>query len=931
MKSRFCCLIAIAMLGMNPCPAAGDTVTLDGPWRFQLDPQDLGLAERWFARTLSEQIRLPGSLAAQGVGDEVTVNTPWTGKIVDRSWFIAPEYAMYRQSAKVKVPFWLQPAKYYKRAAWYQRDVEIPADWRGQRVLLYLERPHWQTQVWVDGKSFGSSDALNTPHEYNLGLLAAGRHTLTIRVDNRMIVDIGENSHDVSDHTQGNWNGIVGRIELRTTPPVWIDALQVYPHVASRSATVKGTIGNVGGVFGRGRVVLACNGHSKPVDVQWNETGGPFEADLSLGSETKCWDEFSPNLYRLDATLNGNQSVSVRFGLREISTAGTQFTINGRKTFLRGTLECCIFPKTGHPPTQVEEWKRIITVAKSYGLNFMRFHSYCPPEAAFVAGDELGFYFQVETCWATVGDGQPVDQWVFDETARILKSYGNHPSFILMAYGNEPSGKSVNAFLARYVSHFRTLDPRRLWTSGSGWPAIAENQFDVTPEPRIQHWGQGLASRINAKPPETETDYSDMIKLRSVPVISHEIGQWCVYPNFKEIPKYKGYLKPKNFDIFRDSLTASHLGDLAHRFLIASGHLQALCYKEEIESALRTPGMGGFELLDLHDFPGQGTALVGVLDPFWDSKGYITARDYNRFCNATVPLARLSKRVFTTYEKLTATIEIAHFGPQPLENAATSWKLVGDDGRVAASGRLPARTIPIDNGVKLGEVSVDLTGVAAPARYKLVAKVESSGGDVFENDWDFWVYPADLTDGAPADVMVTHELDGPAASALNAGGKVLLLIPPSRVRNASPNPVKLGFSSIFWNTAWTRRQAPTTLGIVCDPKHPLFADFPTDDHSNWQWWYLITRSSPMILDDLPPELRPTVLVIDDWVTNYRLGLVFEAKVEAGKLVVCSIDLDHATEPVTRQFRHSLLRYIATDSFNPKMAATIEQVRGLFSK
>ena len=109
-----------------------------------------------------------------------------------------------------------------------------------------------------------------------------------------------------------------------------------------------------------------------------------------------------------------------------------------------------------------------------------------------------------------------------------------------------------------------------------------------------------------------------------MPAVVHEMGQWCVYPNFDEVRKYTGPLKPKNFDIFHDSLAEHGMLDQWRDFLRASGKLQALCYKEEIEAALRTPGIGGFELLDLHDFPGQGTALVGVLDPFWESKGYIT-------------------------------------------------------------------------------------------------------------------------------------------------------------------------------------------------------------------------------------------------------------------------------------------------------------------
>src|SRR5208282_3281933 len=533
-------------------------------------------------------------------------------------------------------------------------------------------------------------------------------------------------------------NGIVGKIELRATPPVWLDDVQVYPNVAQKSALVKVHIGNVTGKAGNGQLSIG----KQIAPVAWEAQGGDASMEVALGSNVQLWDEFHPALQHLKVILQSPErdSRGVVFGQREVSTDGTQFTINGRKTFFRGTLECCVFPKIRHPPTDIDDWKRVIRIAKSCGLNLIRFHSYCPPEAAFEAADQLGCYIQVETCWAnqstTIGDGKPVDQWVYDETEWILKAYGNHPSFILMPYGNEPGGENPAAYLAQYVVHFKALDPRRLWTSASGWPQIAENQFHITPDPRIQAWGAGLKSRINARPPETRTDYRDYIQKRSVPVISHEIGQWCVYPDFAEIPKYTGYLKPRNFEIFRDTLKAHEMGGLAHEFLLASGKLQTLCYKADIEAALRTPGMGGFELLDLHDFPGQGTALVGVLDPFWDDKGYVTAAQYSRFCNTTVPLARLAKRVFTTDEKLASALEVAHFGPAPLRNATIAWKLLAAGNQIVARGELPARNIPIDNGIALGDIAVNLDRVSAPAHCQLVVSVAG-----FENDWELWVYP----------------------------------------------------------------------------------------------------------------------------------------------------------------------------------------------
>jgi hypothetical protein len=381
------------------------------------------------------------------------------------------------------------------------------------------------------------------------------------------------------------------------------------------------------------------------------------------------------------------------------------------------------------------------------------------------------------------------------------------------------------------------------------------------------------------------------------------------------------------------------MGQLAHQFLLASGKLQTLCYKEEIESALRTPGMAGFELLDLHDFPGQGTALVGVLDPFWEGKGYVTAEEYRRFCNSTVPLARMSKRVFTTDEALQADLEVAHFGPEPLSPATVYWKLVDASGRTLTNGGWGVKSIPVDNGTPLGRVSLDLKSFPAPARYKLVVGVgqvssrplpRRSEPPVFENDWDLWVYPTRVDIHPPAGVTVVEDLDSQTLSALDSGGKILLLIPPNRVQTGQSNKVVLGFSSIFWNTAWTGRQPPTTLGILCDPEHPALAEFPTEYHSNWQWWYLVSRAGAMILDGLPEDLHPTVQVIDDWVTNHKLGLVFEGKVGRGKLLVCSIDLKKGREenPVARQMLRSLIDYMAGPKFKPTVALTPAQIQGL---
>jgi hypothetical protein len=408
-----------------------------------------------------------------------------------------------------------------------------------------------------------------------------------------------------------------------------------------------------------------------------------------------------------------------------------------------------------------------------------------------------------------------------------------------------------------------------------------------------------------------------------VPVIVHEMGQWCVYPNFDEVKKYTGPLQPKNFDIFRDSLAAHGMLDQGRDFVYASGKLQALCYKEEVEAALRTPGIGGVQLLDLHDFPGQGTALVGVLDPFWDSKDYITAQEFRRFYGPTVPLARLLKRTWTTGEVLTCDVEVAHFGPAPLENAVAVWRLLADNGEAVAGGEFTPKALPLGSGTALGKIRVDLSTLAAPKAYRLVVGLKDTPA---ENDWNLWVYPAQSEAAEIGDVLVTTTLDEKALARLEAGGKVLLV-----ANRLSAEHPRLYFQPIFWNRYMFNTQGQQTLGLLCDPKHPALALFPTEAWQDWQWNDVVTAARAMVLEDLPQGLRPIVRPIDDWNTNRRLGLVFECRLGPGRLLVCSADLEKNDRPAARQLRASLLAYAASDRFRPQIEVTKEALAKMLER
>jgi hypothetical protein len=910
-------------------------ISLHGTWYFQTDPDDIGINEEWYLKQLEETIILPGSMAENGKGDIPTLETKWTGSIFDSSWFFNPAMEKYRQPGNIKFPFWLTPEKYYTGAAWYQKKVTIPDNWKDKHITLFLERPHWQTSIWINGNPGGSDNSLSAPHQFDIShLLHPGNNIITILVDNRCKdVDPGINSHSITDHTQGNWNGIAGRIELISGSKVHISDMKIYPDLKTKSVetdiVIKGKDIIAGGSI---RLSVVNPNHPaeliRPVSTNIDKYSDTIIIIYPMGENIRLWDEFSPELYIMKATLSDENGIldvkNETFGMREFKIEGTRFEINRRPVFLRGTVECCVFPLTGYPPTDELSWARIFEICKSYGLNHMRFHSYCPPEAAFISADKAGIYLQVEgPSWAkystTLGEGKPIDKYIYKETESILREYGNHPSFCMMAYGNEPSGNYVT-FLDDWLEYFKRKDSRRVYTGasiGGSWTIIPKSEFIVRSKPR------GLKWKDNS--PESIFDYRDRLENQERPYVTHEMGQWCVFPNFKETEKYTGPLKARNFELFEEDLNDKHMGDQASDFLIASGKLQASCYKQEIEASFRTPGLAGFQLLSLNDFSGQGTALVGVLDAFWDEKGYITSGEFNKFCNSTIALARIPRFVFTNAENFTAGLEISHFGSEPLENAAITWEISNETGEIIGRDSLPAQTIPIGNCNRTAKIKFPLNNIEVPARLTLEVSVNDH-----TNSWNFWVYPEKLPLNDTTGIYFCNELDNKATAILNKGGKVFLMA-AGRIENGKD--VIQYLTPVFWNTSWFRMRPPHTTGILIKNRHPAFSDFPTDFYSDLQWWDISNNQQCMNLEKFPVNFRPLIQPIDTWFLNRRLAMLFEANVSSGKLIVCSIDLqnDLNNRPVARQLLHSLISYMNSDLFEPQDVVSPDVVKELFEK
>jgi hypothetical protein len=842
----------------------------------------------------------------------------------------------------VVTPQHLGRVRKYDGPAWYSREVVVPESAAGKWGEISLERTKF-AQAWWDGVPLGTSERYFSNAEFPVpDPLRPGTHRLTVLVDNsEALRPVRSEAHQFSDNTQTNWNGLLGQLELRLFNPVDMREPAVYPNSGDNAFEVRIPIHNR--TAAPASVTLSVSAQS------FNHAGSPHRPTpqsitvsaepglhfvnlhLPLGPNVRHWDEFNPALYRLHLTLASEASRSEHFvetGFRTFSANGPHFTINGRSTFLRGKHDGCVFPLTGHPPMEVEGWVKYLETCRHWGINHVRCHTWVPPKAAFAAADRLGIYLQPELpFWGFVNP--QVQAWMRTASREVLTAYANHPSFVMMTLGNEIDGD--RSLLNAVISELRQLDTTRLFADGSN---------NVLWKPELQPSNQFISSAKLVRPDSgallpirgsfcfaddrdrsfglvqwhgdnTRYDFESAVRNLPYPVISHETGQYSTFPNFSEIAKYTGVTRATNLAYFKKRVDDAGLGQLAQAFHSASGILSANLYREEIEAALRTPSFGGYQLLDLQDFPGQGTALVGILDAFMDPKGVITAEEWRTFCSPIVPLARFDKFVWSSGETFRADLEISHFGATDLTEVRCEWELRNKAGSRIAADTLLCGRVATGGLRSLGTIEVRLPEVVTPQDLNLSVSLRK-GALIARQLWNLWLYPHSGDVSIPSGMKLCRTLDTETLSTLAAGGRVLLM----PARGNWGETLAGAYATDFWN--WRMfNNPPGTMGLLIDPTHPALAEFPSSFHSDRRWSAIATAATPLLLGENDSAFTVPVRVIDNFERNESLGLLFETRVGEGRLLVSTVDLlSLPSHPEASALLRSLLRYGASDSFSP---------------
>lgn len=866
--------------------------------------------------------------------------------------------------------------------AWYSHTAKINDDDLNGRLFITLERTRL-TKLWIDGKFVGERDSLTTEHIYEItDYVNQNEFEITVQVSNTDYPTKG--GHLTSPDTQTNWNGILGALSLKATGTAVITSVYADSDIESRKISLRLEIDstedtscqlsvslselNPEGISGE---KISCVEFSTDVQSGVHSYSFTFDAD-----NAKLWNEYEPNVYNIGIELYTADTLSYSentvFGLRDFKTDGMSFSVNGTKTMLRGKHDGMIFPLTGAAPCTVDGWLSVMKTAKDYGINHYRFHTCCPPDAAFTAADLLGIYMEPELpFWGTIaakcddGYNESEQEYLIKEGFRMMRSFGNHPSFCMLSLGNELWGSPER--LSEILRGYREVDTRHLYTQGSNnfqhvpvilpeedfWCGVRLNktrlirgsygQCDAplghvqTAKPSTRHNYDSIIMSTSASGAaiddgaEIEIQYGTGVKkvkavnaddglTPNIPIVTHEIGQYAVWPNMAEIEKYTGVLRARNFEVFGERLREKGLYDKAEDFFKASGKLSALCYKEELETVHRSEKIAGYQILDLQDFSGQGTATVGMLDAFMDSKGLITPSQWRGFCSDCVLLAQFDSYVLTYGSVFKADLAISYFNSS---HSIKSQKLYWQLGNYAHGEiEIPDNSYGL---VQLDSISVSLPDKVTAEKVRLSLSLENPKT---ENSYDLFIYPNCGFENTKQ-VNIVHSADD-AIGLLEKGESVLLI--PDEVKQG----VKGFYCSDFWCysmfkaiSEWMGREIPVgTLGLLIDDTHPVFKNFPTSYHSEPQWWSLVESCDTTILDDT--DISPIVYTIDNFERCHKLGMMFECRVGNGKLFVLNAKAHKLADcPEAALLLKCICEYISSDEFAPKAELSAEKLSELY--
>lgn len=931
LRSLFLLLSCVCL----PLAAQRQQIDLSGIWQFALDEQAEGEQKGFATQPLSDTIVLPGTTDTNHKGNPPATTTETTR--------LTRRYA-------------------YVGKAWYRREVDIPRSWKGHSVVLHLERTK-PTTVFIDGRKVGYCNNISTPQTYQLSAwLTPGRHTITLLIDNKQGVppQLLTSSHAFTEDTQTNWNGVIGKLYLEAVPRLHIDSLQTVAtahqlHFSFQVAGWRKSILPVSYTISdeaTGKTVYSFGRRYKNAMV----CDGLSQIDTLL----EQWSEFSPKMYRLTVRLPNGDTQSQTFGCVSFEAHGHHFYVNGKAIFLRGKHDACVFPLTAHVPMDTASWRQYFATLADYGINHVRFHSWCPPEACFTVADEMGFYLQPELpFW---GDFNAKDtvlmNYLHREGLDILRQYGHHPSFVMMALGNELWG-SVEK-MQQFVADYRAAFPSKLYTLGSnfylGYKGVQPGMDYIT-TCRLggEAWGEfnthtrgsfsfadaydgGL---LNHQYPNTTVTLEGAIGETDIPVVSHETGQFQVYPDYNEISLYKGVLCPYNLQTFQHRLQQAGMGSQAAAFHRASGLWAVELYKADMELDLRTGNMAGYQLLDLQDYPGQGSAYVGVLNAFMKSKHLVQPQRWRQWCAPIVPLLIVPRFCYTDGDSITCGVKIAHYGNTSLHGKQLKWTLTDGQQQLKGEGFMTIQQADSQRGLlDVGRIA-QVARLSVPERNEQWQLTLCIPGTTYANTYQLWVYAntdfaaqlKQLTKG----LSIVDTLTAPVLQQLNAGGNVLLMPRDSMYLTQTVGGL---LQTDYWNYRMFKTicvnnhkpVSPGTLGLLINSEHPLFENFPTQNHTNWQWAAMARCSRPFVLDLLPEGYQPLVQVIDNVERNHRLALVFELSVGKGKLLVCMAQLPSLLcYPEARQLYLSLLRYMHTKEFAPQQHLSCGQLVQLFTE